>query len=456
MTYLQWYKSIMGANTSKIDDEIIALDDDNVDNNDGQGTRASTTTPTTTSTPRHERLPPIESRETIRSQASQLRHWHRIDASEDLYESAPTDHPYHSLTAAPTSPQSQDIFQSSTPRATHNAAPARPAANTTASPEKTNFTVDNTPDVATTDTASIALSVPPFAKRANSPLPHPRKKRRLTITAQAANIAAIDPPERDPDSTLTENSAEGQIFLESKVDCTSPEADNKIGLNATDLPAVASEPPPVDLDQKGFPLYQDEDFNIQETFDDEGYQSFPAGLSESSDQAANEQEEQLVKMLALFRSNNILVSQPSAPDGISTNPNLDEDQDAELEEARLWMLRDQEAGAERSRMLREQAIQRNAQRGQLLGSSGPNTTVTIEDDNSDASIVDVVNDTPRSSVLDRRMTPLATSGQDDRNSDAIPADIEPDPEELLDIVQHNAPQISRSTQSTSEDALKYV
>jgi len=438
----------MGANTSKIDDDIIALDEYNTDTE-------AIPSPATTLTPRTERLPPIESRETIRSQARQIRHWDLLDGSDDLYESRRADQACHGSFAASPSPHSHAVPQICRPQIAQTAALPANAANTTAYLTRPSTTTKHLTTTTLTSAGPTALAVCTPAKRASSPVPHHRKKRRLMITPKAVEIASLAVPQGVVGSTMTELFEEEQDIVDLKFDWS--EALNQNDLITTGLPSDGSNQTEK-LDQKGFPLYQDEDFNFGESFDDEGYQSFTTGLSDSSEQPADEQEEQLVRMLAAFKGENISVSQPTQSADASTSSNLDNgEQDDTLEEARQWMLREQEAGAERSRKLREQAIRRNLQRGQILGSSTTSPTMVVEDDDSDMGISeDEVNEDQSTSEHDEEVLPFTRSDEHARNFEAVALSDEPDPEELLDVVQQHLSQHSQPEQSMSGHTLKYV
>ncbi|KIV83587.1 hypothetical protein PV11_05601 [Exophiala sideris] len=439
----------MGANTSKIDDDIIALDECN-----NQGPAMPTAA--TTLRPHYERLPPVESRETIRSQARQLRHWRLLDGSDDLYESLllPADQACDGSFAAVQSPQSHDVLQPCTPQIGQTAALATPTVNAAAPLVRPDITVNN---IAKTTLTSVGPTVPTAcipAKRASSPMPDDRKKRRLMITPKAVEIAGLAVPQGNAGSALTEAIEDEQNILDCKFDWS--EALNQNDITTTGLPPLESNALSEKLDQKGFPLYQDEDFNFAESIDDEGYQSITTGLSDGSEYPADEQEAQLVRMLAAFQGDNISISQPTTAASVSTNSTVEiGEQDDTLEEARQWMLRDQEAGVERSRLLREKAIRQNLQRGQILGSATTSTTVVLEDDGSDMDIVDdEVKEGQGESGPDEGMLPFAESGQNNRDVEDINTGHEPNTEELLDVVQQHVSQITSSTQYISEDTSK--
>lgn len=205
---------------------------------------------------------------------------------------------------------------------------------------------------------SVNTPTTPTAKRAHSPpTPPATKKRRLVPTAEALKIACED-------VVITVESDKNRI--------EQMEAWPTQEVPPQRHPGSACPP------SNNFSLYQD-DTESSWLFEDEGYSShLLSPPCDSKIHMDDEKEEQLVKQLATLHRSNIIVAEPAAgPDGTLSPTHVSGGENNDLDDAREWMLRNQEEAAERSRILRE----RNLARRELADSSENYMTDTEEHKN---------------------------------------------------------------------------
>ncbi|KAK5451779.1 hypothetical protein LTS15_008039 [Exophiala xenobiotica] len=335
----------MGASTSKIDDaKYMSVADSSPP---GMSRSASQLTPLvesplqSKSSPKCNRLPPVQSRGTVITEVSRIRGWRLIDASDDLYESTP-DNPslvgQYNILHPPVKLETLPAEAGSAAQVRVRATPARlgPGRSTPALP----------------------------GKRASSASIPANKKRRLIATSKAVEIALhkVEEPDRLGESPKVADHAphvSSDTFGE-QIDWSFFDKEPQIGYSMLNAAATSNHGQHNDLDLKKFPLYQDEDFAPSEEFEDEGYHSLTVSPTSKFDALSEEQkEEKLVQKLASLQRENIVLFEPDASVNKWGLPKSgDEEEEEDLKEARQWMLQDQEAGAERSRILREQALRR--------------------------------------------------------------------------------------------------
>ncbi|OCT48283.1 hypothetical protein CLCR_03803 [Cladophialophora carrionii] len=296
-------------------------------------------------------LPPVESRETVKSEAARITRWARIDLSDEIYESCQIDD----------SPQSEsDVgslarYDSDTGSSDVDAGPAL---------EEAHVTPDITDSSPSTDLSAsnsgVPLTVPALllgqAGPLSKPLPvsEPKQKRRLIPTARSIEIAIGDV-----------NSIGNYPKDQSKETSQSLNGDKKseygfVNLFPDGFELCRGEEWLLPDPHPGSCLYQDSDH------EDEGYWSQILNMASSAKgETAEQQEDRRTKLLARFHDHRPS-SQSTQVDKAS--PPEPREEDLLLKQARECMLKEQEAGAERSRKLREKALQR---RGllQLPGSS---------------------------------------------------------------------------------------
>lgn len=396
MTYLSWYQALIGTRSSEATTENTMLEGQGDGNPPPQKSPSPSTPPCT-------RLPPVESRETVICKITRVTGWRLVDESDDLYESTTVD-------------REQPL---NLPKDLH-VIPKHPQALTT---------------------LSTSLALRPPTKRPTSPLLPPPKKRRLLVTAQAAEIASLK-PERSKDQfyhqpqTAEEELEMGNIMWASGSVPSVPGDDAQITPSTTANADDLQDAPLIGVpDQTGFTLYQDEETETGRQFDDEGYRSYTLSpTSDGKELTEDEQQEQLIKTLTALQRNNIQLFRPS-PSVDRLGSSNSEDQDEDIEEASQWMLRDQEAGAERSRILREKALER---RGLLTSSDNPITLSLERDDIS-------MHSGEHSDYHD----PLSEPNPGD-NYQASNA------EDLLDIAQSHCTTIRQPAMPKVRDTLKYV
>lgn len=293
----------MGANASRIDEELAGLGADSsarnthgspsffdsserrshqdMQSDSSQLTMLDTNSPTSLAgRSENGRLPPVEGYETVKSQIAQVTRWNLVESSEDLWVSTPLQ-------------DRETMLSPSLQLPIHQLSP-------TTHLRKVN--------------RLATLNDKQSPKRHQSPPAiQLRKKRRLVLTPMAAQIA------------------------------TEP-----VGF------------------QDVFPIRSSSD--VQATFndvqEDEGYDSFsisPTNLPGTTDAPCSndEQEFDLVKSLANLQQA-IVISTP-----VETSQSQKVDVGGSLEAAELLQAQEEQAGAERSRLLRERALIR--QRAEVAG-----------------------------------------------------------------------------------------
>jgi hypothetical protein len=226
--------------------------------------------------------------------------------------------------------------------------------------------------------------------------------------------------------------------LGEQIDWSFFDKEPQIGYSMFNTAATSNHGQHNDLDLKKFPLYQDEDFAPSEEFEDEGYHSLTVSSTSKFDALSEEQkEEKLVQKLASLQRENIVLFEPDASVNKWGLPKSgdEEEEEEDLKEARQWMLQDQEAGAERSRILREQALRRK----RLKESPNSPTSSKTEADSDLA-------------MLDRSIDDHSDS---DVDMDEDVDDQEPDEEELLDIAQQHVLQSSKPRGPVLREPLMY-
>ncbi|KIW14860.1 hypothetical protein PV08_07645 [Exophiala spinifera] len=351
----------MGASISKNDTDAAVVDNgvepttssctssqtDLTSINDLQPSSSSApSTPSIESTVECHRLPPVESRETVRHQASFIRCWQPLDDAGDLYEAGPAN---QTTPSANTNGNSEEI-----------------------SPIRFSTPAEGLQETSFDDILAKQSASPTNTQGLSSSIEQSKKKCHLVVTSKAIEIALhrSDSSEnnylqqtqvqasslRHPHDTLEEGA--GWSFTkkeESKDNFKSTPYQSHHLSSASGTTFVNDEFPINHLEQKNFPLYQDEVFKANDQLNkDEIDQLLPRELSDHGE------DENLVRNLTLMQPGNIVLFKAvRAFDQLPSE--LDhEEEDEELKEARQWMLRDQAEGAERSRMLREKALRRRS------------------------------------------------------------------------------------------------
>lgn len=310
----------MGSNMSTIDTDLA---------NSHQQLQAATTKPATTlpatSAPPN-RLPPVDSRETVRSQATRVTHWRLVDDSDELYESAAigryvptTELPWGLPTGTSTCTQSHLRL-------------AKPS----------------------------QITVPSvLGKRTASSEPKPEKKPKLQATPQAIKIAAREFKSCETTEQYLSQQAETESeTTDSQGGCETSQAfDGNAGnaFNGNGLDEYKKHSRQAHANAHlGSCLYQDSDH------EDEGYWSKVVSPTNIGRELTEEEkEEELNKTLLYLRQTNIKLSPPTASNqGRKCSVQASEGEDELLEQTRQCMLKEHEEGAERSRLLREKALER--------------------------------------------------------------------------------------------------
>ncbi len=240
----------------------------------------------------------------------------------------------------------------------------------------------------------------PSRKRKSSHSPEPmKKKRRLILTARAVAIANQD------HFIGTEDNLEIQVVKKSEFGFTNPFPDG--------FPLTEEEEWLLPESHPGCCLYQDSDH------EDEDHWAQIVKTSETmGGESAEERDDRRMKLLARFHDHN--APSKSTDSEEATSVGLSE-RDLLLKQAREYMLKEQEAGAERSRQLREKALQR---RGLL---EVPSSSSSSEQDKTFSS----------------------SDGDDTPTTDLFSdADGDIDMEHLLDIAQEYANKDARPAQNT--------
>lgn len=341
----------MGANISKIKEDSVIVDNDvepitsscsssqteSISVQEPQASSSSVPlTPSIESSQECHRLPPVESRASVQYQASCIGSWQAVDDAGELYESRPFDQ-CSATQSADQNGSSEDML------------PYRFSTRT------------QSLQIHSSESKAVKQSASPSNRRGLSPLvEQPKEKRHLVLTGKAVEIALYrsdssqnhfqqsgfpaSSPRQNPD-ILEESAGWSFSKLEESTDIRKPT------LHGSTF--VEDGFPSNNLDQENFPLYQDEDFDSNEHLNEGGTDlSLPAESSE------HQEDEKLIRDLTLMQPENIVLFKAvRAFDQLPSRLD-DELEDEHLRDARQWMLRDQAEGAERSRMLREKALQR--------------------------------------------------------------------------------------------------
>ncbi|KAK6364592.1 hypothetical protein LTS17_012065 [Exophiala oligosperma] len=370
-SFLNWYRAAMGANISKSDEDAIIVNNDvevvsssssssQTDLTSVQELQASTSsvppTPSIESAHPCHRLPPVESREAVRNQASYIRYWQAVDGEGDLYESGPVDQ-WCATQSVDQDDSNEDL------------SPNRLSTSTQA--------LQNNPSENTT----VKQSTSPPNSRGLSPwIGQSQRTSRLIVTEKAIEIALYRSNSSgdhfrpagyqtssayEQDDTFKEVAGWSFRILEETKNIHRLTQHQSHGLSvkcastgsvieaASGTTCVEDGFPPNDLCQENFSLYQDEDFDNNEQLNENDIdQTLPGKSSEL------EEDEKLIRNLTLVQPENIVLFEAiRAFDQIPSRLD-DELEDENLKAARQWMLRDQAEGAQRSRVLREKALRR--------------------------------------------------------------------------------------------------
>ncbi|EXJ69228.1 uncharacterized protein A1O5_07264 [Cladophialophora psammophila CBS 110553] len=268
------------------------------------------------------RLPGVEGRQTIKSQASQVTGWRIVDDSDEIYESCDTENsvlpkrPPRSLPNPQTDASSPALDIEPSLAETHGAFT-----------DQRSLSLSNQKARSTLLDPSTIESENLLSKRPVPSSLEPKKKRRLVPTKQASEIA----------NQKFETFTKAQFGFVNPFPGGFPLTDDENCL----LP----DPHP------GSSFYQDADH------EDEGYWSKIVSPENSGvGETADEQGERLKRLLSRFHQGKP-TSEPAAPPKKGSTPNLTEEEWL-LKQARECMLKEQEAGAKRSKELREKALRR--------------------------------------------------------------------------------------------------
>ncbi|OQV00293.1 hypothetical protein CLAIMM_05811 [Cladophialophora immunda] len=359
------------------------------------------------------RLPPVESRETVRSQAFQITNWRAVDNSDEIYESVEIEN-----SGCPPSPPSDtctnisfsdlDIKPS---LAEINEALAIYEAAAPSHHEKAGSFLS--PIDLDPPRANLKKSL---NKRSLSSSPEPRKKRRLVPTKRAIEIA----------NQKFEKFGGMSDYLQSQPMAPRPYTETynqeKFGFVnpfphgfplSDDEGWLRPDPHP------GSCLYQDSDH------EDEGYWSNVVSPANSGDgESPEEQQERLSNLLSRFHGHKPITSKSSAT---TSKAELDEEEQL-MQLAREYMHIYQEAGVERSRQLRENALRRRGLLPTIESGSMSEQSKTVSDTEGDNS--------SRNDLF----------SDDDGQSQCM--------EDLLDIAQEHVTKNSNPTQTEVRDKAK--
>ncbi|EXJ90751.1 hypothetical protein A1O1_03855 [Capronia coronata CBS 617.96] len=314
----------------------------------------------------YQRLPPVESRETVRFQVANVQAWRLVDSTDSLYESTTVRKSFGSAQIVP-----------------------RPVAKRAPSPAR----------------ASV------------------NKKRRLVPTPRALQIAEEVSSATETDDEQKVNMGE-QPALEAST--------------STQTDARFARPQPNNLS-----FFQDDE-DSSCLFFDEGYASYVVSPpSNGSDLTEDQKEEQMVKTLATLQRSNIVLAKPLATieESISS-AQVSDDENDDLQEAREWMLRDQQEAAERSKKLRE----RNLARRQYEDHSGSSVTANTDKRQEEQQ-------------QEQQLAPPALNGNvgvHEKLSDVYSEGEQhgSNMEKLLDIAKQHVFQNSQSSRVKERDTLK--
>ncbi|KIW93238.1 uncharacterized protein Z519_05843 [Cladophialophora bantiana CBS 173.52] len=294
-------------------------------------------------------LPGVESRQIVKLQASQVTGWLIVDDSDEIYESCDIEksilpkRPPRSLPNPKTDSSFPALDMEPSLAEIHGA-----FTNYRSLSPSNHKARSILPDPSTIESKDL------LNKRPVPSLPEPKKKRRLVPTKQASEIA------NQKFETFTKNQFgfvnpfHGGFPLTDDENCFLP------------------DPHP------GSSFYQDADH------EDQGYWSKIVSPENSGEgETADEQGERLKKLLSRFHQGK-QTSEAAAPPKKGSTPKLTEEEWI-LKQARECMLKEQEAGAERSRELREKALRRRGLLALPSSSSSSEKCKTLSDADVDNS-----------------------------------------------------------------------
>ena len=379
MSHLRWYQNNMGANSSKLDTGLTPVAQH-------QQTKSNSidSVPSEDTILSSRRLPPVQSRETVRSEAARISGWRLVNASDQLYESTITSIAGISkrVPIRHAGEENSDL-------------PAQPLQLHLPKGGAVWSTGPHLVQPSLTETLTK-----PTAKRQTPVEPEPRrkKKKRLLPTAEAVQIASVDFDSPTEPMLSPSKIARLPHRLDMGADPQSSQYITDTSLNLPSLNPFAA--PATGTSQVGVKptcssLYQDdEDSTFVDDFSDEGYGSLTLSPSDGRELTEEEKGEKLIKMLARFRRSNISLSRSTAGDKAATSSPESDPDDVEVLK---FMLKDQEASAERSRILRERALERRRLQ-ESNKASAPNLELMQQDHNLSSS---TANSDDESSILDR-------------------------------------------------------
>ncbi|KIW62566.1 hypothetical protein PV04_10728 [Phialophora macrospora] len=372
-------------------------------------------------------LPPVESRETVRSQAARITRWAIIDGSSEIYEScqigdsAQLQSDVDSLARLESGTKVSDLDTRLAPKETHivpNIINSSPSADSLASHSDIPFKFSVLPLVQTSapsDTVPVVPCQNPPTTSVNVPVTKPKKKRRLIPTARAVEIATGDvnntgnyPKTQSKDKSQTsidvKKSEYGFVNLFPDGFDLSPEEE-----------WLLPDPHP------GSCLYQDLDH------EDKDYWSQILNAAKPVDgESLEEQEQRRLKLLERFHDLSASVRSAQAQKPSPTELSVE---DLLLKQAREYMLKEQEAGAERSRRLREKALRRRGLLAVPSSSSSSEQDKTFSDGQAeDSSASDLFSDNDGDVQM----------------------------EDLLDLAQEYATKDLKAVQPKAQDTVKTI
>ncbi len=385
--FLDWLKT-MGTASSNIEGDA--------DNVCQISTASREATPMSSVAPtRPQRLPPVQSRETVQCQAARVTCWRLIDDSTDLYESVengPVD------------------FSKQLSLSSHN-------------------TSDSGTDLLSGFTKPSLVDVPSVLGKRTASVEPGAVTKRLKATPRAIEIASqLSPSDGDSEQYLNQQSESESEFTDGKGDWDNDNPWSQISSATTNFDSLDANMEPHHHDKAnlhlGSCLYQDSDH------EDEGYWSKVVTPTTGQRVLTDEEkEEELAKTIRYLHQTNIMVSRQSLSTQHITRRSAEED--ALLEHARLCMIKEQEAGAARSRLLREQALERRRLREQSeSGIILDQAKIFTETDRSETADWDPPSDSEK----------LTTTTLDENDDDEL--------DKLLDIAKEHIVENTRPTPST--------
>ncbi|EXJ54515.1 hypothetical protein A1O7_09855 [Cladophialophora yegresii CBS 114405] len=286
-------------------------------------------------------LPPVESRETVKSQAARIARWARMDLSDEIYESCQIGEPPQSESDIGSLAIYDSDTSSSDPDTGFAPEDAHINPNIRSSPPPKDLSASNSGDPRIVSVLPLVQATAPSKTLSVS---KPKQKRRLVPTARSIEIAIGNVNSIGKYSTgqPKEISLFSNGDKKSEYGFFNPHPD---GVELTcDEEWLLPDPHP------GSCLYQDSDH------EDEGLWSEILRMGNPTEGETVQQQEER-RMILLARVHDHRSSLQSTKVDEASPTELRED-DLLLKQARECMLKEQEAGAERSRKLREKALQR--------------------------------------------------------------------------------------------------